>query len=72
MKIVKVTWDDALAVASWTKCDEDMEPQICTTIGFLVSENERHVRIAATVSDDEFIAGMQIPRKMILSIDEIV
>lgn len=71
MKIVRITWHDALAVAVWTKNDEPMEDQVCVTIGFLVSENERHVRIAATISDDEHIAAMQIPRGMIRAMDEI-
>jgi hypothetical protein len=71
MKIVHVTWHDALAVACWTKCDEPMEPQVCTTIGYLVSEDDRHIRIAATVSDDEFIAAIQIPKAMIQKIIEI-
>ena len=71
MKIVHVTWHDALAVACWTKCNEPMEPQVCTTIGFLVSEDDHHVRIATTVSDDECIAAIQIPKGMIRQINEI-
>lgn len=71
MKIVLVTWHDALAVAMWTKCDEPMEPQVCTAVGYLVSEDDRHIRVAATVSDDEFIAAIQIPKGMIRQIIEI-
>lgn len=71
MKIVLVTWHDALAIAAWTKCDEQMEPQVCNSIGFLVSEDDRHVRVATTVSDDEFIAAIQIPKGMIQQIIEI-
>lgn len=71
MKIVLVTWHDALAIAAWSKCDEPMEPQVCTTIGFLVSEDSHHVRVAATVSDDEYNAAMQIPKGMVVQIIEI-
>lgn len=71
MKIVLVTWHDALAIAMWSKCDEPMEPQVCTTVGFLVSEDSHHVRVATTVSDDECNAAMQIPKGMIRQIIEI-
>lgn len=46
--------------------------QICTTVGFLVAEDEAHVMIAATISDDEYIAAQQIPRALIRAMDEIV
>jgi hypothetical protein len=72
MKIVRVTWHDALAVAMWQKTSEPMAAQVCTTVGFLVAEDDQHVMVAATVSDDEFIAAMQIPRGMIRAMDEIV
>lgn len=71
MKIVRVIWYDALAVAVWTKCAEPMVPQICITIGFLVLEDDHYVRIAATVSDDECIAAMQIPKAMIQQMSEL-
>lgn len=71
MKIYRVTWDDALAIACWTKTGEPMEAQICTTVGFLVAESESHVMLAATVSDDEYIAAQQIPRALIRQMDEI-
>ena len=71
MKIVRVTWHDALAVAVWSKHSEPMAAQVCTTVGFLVAEDAAHVMVAATVSDDEFIAAMQIPRAMIQQMSEI-
>ena len=71
MKIVRVTWHDALAVAIWSKHSEPMAAQVCTTVGFLVSEDDHHVLIAATISDDEYTAGMQIPRAMIQAIDVV-
>ena len=71
MKIVRVTWWDALAVACWQKTSEPMAPQVCVTVGFLVAEDADHVMIAATVSEDECVAAMQIPRSMIRAMDEI-
>lgn len=71
MKIYRVTWDDALAVAVWCQRNDPMAAQVCTTVGFLVAEDDRHIMLAATVSDDEYIAAMQIPRSLIQSMDEI-
>lgn len=71
MKIVRVTWWDALAVAMWCKHNEPMAAQVCVTVGFLVAEDADHVMIAATVSDDEYIAAQQIPRALIRQMDEI-
>lgn len=71
MKIVRVTWWDALAVACWQKTSEPMAAQVCVTVGFLVAEDADHVMVAATVSDDECVAAMQIPRAMIRALDEI-
>jgi len=48
-----------------------MTPQVCVTVGFLVAEDADHVRVAATVSDDECVAARQIPRAMIRAMDEI-
>jgi hypothetical protein len=48
-----------------------MAAQVCVTVGFLVAEDDAHVMIAATVSEDEFIAAMQIPRGMIQAMDDI-
>lgn len=71
MKIVRVTWNDALAVAMWCKHSEPMAAQVCVTVGFLVAEDDQHVMVAATVSDDEYIAAQQIPRAMIQQMSEI-
>lgn len=71
MKIYRVTWWDALAVAMWCKREEPMEAQVCVTVGFLVAEDDAHIMLAATVSDDEYIAAMQIPRALIRQMDEI-
>ena len=65
MKIVRVEWLDAMAIAEWTKVGAEIEPQRCVTVGHLVSEAADHVTVAATVSGDEYNAGQQIPTSMI-------
>ena len=72
MRIVRVTWLDALTIAEWTKVDAAVSPQVCVTVGHVVSEADDHVTIAATVSADEYNAAQQIPRSMIQSIVEII
>jgi len=71
MKIVRVIWLDALAIAEWTRLGTVTEPQHCESVGFLVSESNEHVTVAATISSDEFTAAIQVPRAMIQSMVEI-
>lgn len=72
MKIVRVVWLDAMAIAEWTKVGAEIEPQRCTTVGHLISEAADHVTVAATVSGDEFNAAQQIPTSMIEAMTVIV
>ncbi len=72
MKLVRVVWLDALAIAEWTKIGAAIEPQRCITVGYLVVEANDHVTVAATVSEDEYNSAMHIPRSMIESITFIV
>ena len=72
MKIVRVVWLDAMAIAEWTKTGAEIEPQRCTTVGHLISEADDHVTVAATISGDEFNAAQQIPTSMIEAMTVIV
>ena len=72
MKIVRVVWLDAMAIAEWTKVGAEIEPQTCVTVGHLISEADDHVTVAATVSGDEFNAAQQIPTSMIEAMTVIV
>jgi hypothetical protein len=65
MKLVRVTWLDAMAIAEWTKQGSEIAPQRCETVGYLVGEDDGHVIVAATISGDEYNAAIQIPRPMI-------
>ena len=71
MKLVRVIWLDAMAIAEWTKVGAVVEPQRCESVGFLVQEANDHVTVACTVGGDEFNAAQQIPRPMIESMVEI-
>ena len=71
MKLVRVVWLDAMAIAEWTRLGTATEPQRCESVGFLVAEANDHVTVAVTVSGDEFNAAQQIPRPMIESMVEI-
>lgn len=65
MRIVRVIWLDALAIAEWTTRGEPVLRQQCETVGFLVEDTRDHVVIATTVSEDQFNGAMQIPKSMI-------
>lgn len=69
-RFVRVVWEDAQAIALWTRRGDPIEPQMCETKGHLVEETDTHVIVAATISGEEWNAGQQIPRKMIVSLED--
>lgn len=62
MKIVRARWRDAVAISAWTVFEAPPQPDLVETVGYLVNETPEHVIIAATISDGEYNAAMQILR----------
>lgn len=71
-KLVRAKWTDSVAIAAWTTIGAPAEPDTVETVGYLVRDDEHYVTIAATVSEQEFIAAQQIPRKMLLAELEVL
>lgn len=71
MRVVRVTWLDALAIAEWTPRGGEVLPQRCVTVGHLVEDTHDHVVVAATVSENEYNSAMQIPRTMIETMTDV-
>lgn len=71
MKEVKVVWHDAMAIAEWTKFRTPLQPQKCEAKGYLAEDEIGYIVVAATISGDEYNAGIMILRSMIESIEEI-
>lgn len=66
MRIVRVKWLDALAVAGWTHVEEPLARQECVTVGFLVAEDADHVMIAGTYGEGYYNGAMMVPKGMII------
>lgn len=52
MKIVSLEWDDSVvAGARWISPDDLVDSSMrCTTVGYLVSENEKSITVAQSIS----------------------
>lgn len=70
-----VVWHDAAHPrGAWQDLDEvEADPVETFTIGYLIFKDRTQVKLAATMTTDEqFTAEMMIPKKCIVSIDEVV
>lgn len=67
--LVEVVWDDASAQRhGWVEKsnDEDVEPSLALSVGFLIRETSDHIVIAQdTDSDGSHNGRSQIPRGMV-------
>lgn len=75
-KLVRVHWLDAYSDGGWKEASEEPKESPCMSVGLLVSETKKYVRLASTVSvDDEgkwhANATMAIPRGMIERIETL-
>lgn len=70
-KLVEITWDDASTDDGWAAAPENLEPQLATTVGFVVRETKDHILIASTYDENHTNGRIQIPKKMIKSKKEI-
>ena len=64
--IVVVKWHDAQCDAEWGEIEEP-ELAICTTVGFLISENKKAICIGSTWAKPHANARMHIPKAWIIS-----
>ncbi|MEO7099080.1 MAG: hypothetical protein ABI162_06940 [Luteolibacter sp.] len=61
-----IQWHDSYVSSGWTARDEvSLGPVLCTTVGFLVSEDDTHVAIASTIQGNDFNAAITIPKSTI-------
>ena len=74
MKLVKVIWYDAFSDSIWYCLDDikNAEAIRCESVGYILEENAREVKLCHTKSDSELVMGrLIIPRGMIREIKEI-
>jgi hypothetical protein len=72
-QIVKVVWEDAAHdTLGWGESLEkaaEFQVPLVTSIGFLVADNERGLKICQSVTDDAIAQSLVIPRRMIQSVE---
>jgi hypothetical protein len=75
MKLVKVIWYDAFSDSIWY-CQDDIkgaEAIRCESVGYILEENAREIKLCHTMSDTELVMGrLIIPKGMIREIKEIL
>jgi len=60
-ELVYIDWFDAVAEAEWNETSK-AEAHPCSTLGFVVSENDDVICVASTVSFKESNAKIHIPK----------
>lgn len=70
--IVQVDWKDAASVSGWRKNDTEPGLANCTSIGFLLNREPRHITLAGSLSNDDHHGdAISIPRAWIQRIKVI-
>lgn len=75
-RLVRVFWLDAYSDGGWKEAGEEPKDSPCISVGYLVSQTKKYVRLAATVSVDDdgkwhTNATMAIPTGMTVDIEDL-
>ena len=62
-----MTWEDCTALEDgWTAKEEEIQPALVLSVGFLVQQDRNHLIIAQDIDDAHYKNGRsQIPRGMV-------
>jgi hypothetical protein len=76
MKIVYIRWMDADTTTGWKSKDEveedkDSESTICTSVGFLIHQNQHTITICSGYHEDEYSEVTKIPKGMVREMTEV-
>ncbi len=69
MIVERIRWQDPTGFAEWISPEkvDSLHPAKCTTVGFVISEDDNTIRIAASFTDDGDIGDLSvIPKDSIL------
>ena len=61
--LILVFWEDHLGSSEWTSIQEvksDFKPAVAKTVGFLIHEDEKTLKVADTLLDDGSVGGVSI------------
>lgn len=67
--LIAVTWDDAEADSGWDEPPKTLEEKLVLTVGFKIKETKNHILIANTIDGTMSNGRLQIPKKMIKSVE---
>lgn len=69
-KVALIAWVDSKGVTNWEDWDglEPMPPCICSSVGFLIEDNEDYKTIASSLSADQVLGRLTIPVSCIQNI----
>lgn len=68
-EFIEIEWIDSKgAEAIWEYTDElkSLEPAICFTCGYIIEVTEKYVTIVQTISDNQVMGRITIPRACIV------
>lgn len=73
LELVEIVWDDASSLEhGWTDPEEEKPvEQLVTTVGFLVTETDKHLVICHTTDGSHVNGRFQIPRAMVKKIKSL-
>ena len=72
MRLVTVEWLDIYATSGWEKADE-VEPQRLWTVGYLVQQDKKVVKVATTKDEKgEWYAFHAFPSGCVVAIKDVV
>jgi hypothetical protein len=55
-----VDWEDHTADGGWIDKPEDINAEVCQSIGWLIAEDDKQIKIANAVTKDSGIGGVQV------------
>ena len=61
--LILVFWEDHLGSSEWTSIQEvmsDFKPAVAKTVGFLIHEDEKTLKVADTLLDDGSVGGVAL------------
>jgi len=65
MKTKRIKWRDSRMYI--TQCEmQDFEPEVITSIGFVIQENDNQITLAGDLIEDEFRRVIVIPKENII------
>jgi len=76
LPVVRLKWVDAVCSIGWCDNIKDhastlAEEAQVQTVGFLISEDENFLKVSSTLSGDEHLGSVLIPKGWIVSREEL-